>query len=376
MKAKRIIITVSFVVWLLFFAVFSLVLKDSEYSSSERRALEQFETYSEKKEAAERRGKEYSLAEYLSWIETYLVEQFPQRDDFRAASAVTRFYMLWQKDYNGYYIVDGSACSMDPSLNSEAVSSAAVSVNKLYDSHFALSDTDAYFCVIPDKNYFYAESNGYLHYDYDELLSIFKNGVNDDISYIDIFPLLSGDDYYTTDPHWNQASILPVASHILSEMGCEVSESDHEQIVLNGFEGTYSVQSAFPMPSEDIVLLTNPVIENCIVTDYETNSSAPVYELSDFENVDPYDVFLGGAKALLKIENPSQANGKQLVVFRDSFGSSLVPLLIEGYSEIIVADTRYIHPSIITNYVEFNPDCDVLFIYSTSILNSKGVFKQ
>lgn len=376
MKAKRIIISVAFVAWLVFFAVFSLLLKDSEYSASERRRLEQFETYSQKKENAEKRGKEYELREYLSWIETYLVEQFPERDDFRSASVATRFYLFLQKDHNGYYLADGSACSMDPALNKDAVSSAALSINNLYDSYFTLSNSDVYFCVVPDKNYFYAEKNGYLHYDYDEMLDLFKDRVKDDISYIDIFPLLSGNDYYITDPHWEQSSILPVAQHILSEMGSEVSESDYEQITLNGFKGTYGVQSGLPMSPEKITLQTNAVINGCTVTDYETNSTTSIYDLSDFENVDPYDVFLGGAKALLKIENPAQTNGKQLVVFRDSFGSSLVPLLVEGYSEIIVADTRYIHPSLIGNYVEFIDGCDVLFIYSTSILNSRGVFKQ
>lgn len=376
MKAKKVIVSVVFVAWLVFFAVFSLFLTDSEYSASERRTLEQFETYSEKKETAERRGKEYKLTDYFSWLETYLLEQFPVRDGFRSASAATRFYLLNQSDYNGYYIADGSACKLDTVLNEDAVSAAALSVNKLYDMYFAQSDSDAYYCVVPDKNYFYAEENGYLHYDYDHLLDIFSEGVNDEISYIDIFPLFNGDDYYITDPHWNQPDILPAAQHILAEMGNELSSSDYSQTTLSGFKGTYASQISLPFPSEDIVLLTNEVLENCIVTDYETGKKTTVYDLSDFENDDPYDVFLGGARALLKIENPASSNGKQLVVFRDSFGSSLVPLLIESYSEIIVADTRYITPSLISSFVDISGDCDVLFIYSTSVLNSRGVFKQ
>ncbi len=375
MKAKNIVISVAFVVWLAFFAVFSLFLSDNEFSLSERRTLEQFETYSEKKEAAEKRGRDYGLTDYFSWLETYLLEQFPLRDDFRCATAATRFYLLNQNDYNGYYIADGSACKLDPILNEEAVSAAAASINRLYES-FVQSGSDAYYCVIPDKNYFFAESNGSLHYDYSALLDILSENTEDDISYIDIFPLLSGDDYYFTDPHWKQSDILPVAGHILAEMGCELSATDYEQITLDGFKGTYASQIALPFLSESIVLLTNDVIDNCVVTDYESGKSLSIYEISDFKNNDPYDVFLGGAKALLKIENPTATNKKQLVVFRDSFGSSLIPLLVEGYSEIIVADTRYITPSYIENFVDIADDCDILFIYSTSVLNSKGVFKQ
>lgn len=375
MKAKNIVISITFVAWLAFFAVFSLILSDNEFSLSERRTLEQFETYSEKKEAAEKRGRDYGLTDYFSWLETYLLEQFPLRDGFRSATAATRFYLLNQSDYNGYYIADGSACKLDPVLNDDAVSAAASSINRLYDS-FAQSDSDAYYCVIPDKNYFYAENSGGLHYNYSALLDIISENIDDGISYIDIFPLLNGDDYYITDPHWKQSDILSVATHILSEMGCEPSQSDYKQITLNGFKGTYASQIALPFLSESIVLLTNDTLDDCTVTDYESGKTLSIYEFSDFENNDPYDVFLGGAKALLKIENPAVESGKQLVVFRDSFGSSLVPLLVESYSEIIVADTRYITPSYIENFVDIAPDCDILFIYSTSVLNSKGVFKQ
>ncbi len=376
MKSKNIIISISFVCWIIFFALFSLFLKDNDISVSERRPLEQFESYSEKKESAEKRGKNYSLTTYFSWLEDYFLDQFPVRDGFRGVSAAVRFYGLNQSDHNGYYVADGSACKLDSQLNKDAVTAAASSVNNLYDTYFAQSGSDAFYCVIPDKNYFYAESSGRLHYDYNEFLSVYSDNLNKKIKYIDIFPLLKGDDYYITDPHWDQSKIIPSAHHILSEMGYEVSETDYVKTTLENFKGTYSGQLALPLEKEDITLLSNKATETAVVTDYEESKTTVVYDLNDFGNSDPYDVFLGGAKALLKIENPSQQNGKQLVVFRDSFGSSIVPLLLEGYSEVIVADTRYIAPSYIKNFVDIRPGCDVLFIYSTSVLNSRGVFKN
>ena len=99
-----------------------------------------------------------------------------------------------------------------------------------------------------------------------------------------------------------------------------------------------------------------------------------IYDENDFSNVDPYDVFLGGALPLLTISNPNQQNGKQLVLFRDSFGSSIAPLLVSEYSEVVVVDIRYISPKFIGNMVEFQNDCDVLFLYSTSVLNTYGIF--
>ena len=77
---------------------------------------------------------------------------------------------------------------------------------------------------------------------------------------------------------------------------------------------------------------------------------------------------------MLVIDNPKAEMDKELVVFRDSFGSSLVPLLIEGYSKITLIDNRYMASQLISEYVTFD-DQDVLFLYSTPILNSAESLK-
>lgn len=61
-------------------------------------------------------------------------------------------------------------------------------------------------------------------------------------------------------------------------------------------------------------------------------------------------------------------------MFRDSFGSSLAPLFIEGYKKITLVDIRYMHPNMLEQFIEFNNQ-DVLFIYSTSVLNNSEMLK-
>ena len=61
-------------------------------------------------------------------------------------------------------------------------------------------------------------------------------------------------------------------------------------------------------------------------------------------------------------------------MFRDSFGSSIAPFFIDGYSQITLVDTRYISPSLLGDYVDFT-DCDVLFLYSTLVLNKSQSLK-
>ena len=99
-----------------------------------------------------------------------------------------------------------------------------------------------------------------------------------------------------------------------------------------------------------------------------------IYELAEAEGKDPYDLFLSGAEALITIENPLAETDKELVIFRDSFGSSLTPLLLEGYAKITVVDIRYIQSDFIGAFLQFDEQ-DVLFLYSTMMLNSSTSLK-
>ena len=105
---------------------------------------------------------------------------------------------------------------------------------------------------------------------------------------------------------------------------------------------------------------------------YNTNE---VYPLNKLENMDKYDIFLGGASSYIEITNPSNNTGRELVIFRDSFGSSLTPLLIEAYYKITLIDTRYISSNTYLNMIKFSNQ-DVLFLYSALIVNNSSTLKQ
>ena len=99
-----------------------------------------------------------------------------------------------------------------------------------------------------------------------------------------------------------------------------------------------------------------------------------MYDMEKAYGKDPYEIFLSGSISLITIENPKAMTDKELVVFRDSFGSSLVPLLCSGYKSVTVVDIRYIPSYALENYVDFS-NKDVLFIYSTLVLNNSSMFK-
>ena len=88
-------------------------------------------------------------------------------------------------------------------------------------------------------------------------------------------------------------------------------------------------------------------------------------------------MFLSGAAAVLTVTNPNAseaAKGRELILFRDSFGSSIAPLLIDCYETITLVDIRYIASEFLSQYVDFHGQ-DVLFLYSTTIINNSAMLK-
>ena len=85
-------------------------------------------------------------------------------------------------------------------------------------------------------------------------------------------------------------------------------------------------------------------------------------------------MFLSGSRSLLTIENPKGEAGKELIVFRDSFGSSIIPLLVQEYETVTVVDIRYIQIDVLEKFIEFHGQ-DVLLLYSTLVLNNSETIK-
>ena len=190
---------------------------------------------------------------------------------------------------------------------------------------------------------------------------------------IDLTDCLSAEDYYRTDTHWRQENLLPAAQKIAAAMGITVGEFTpvtREE----PFYGVYYGQAALPMKPDELVLMESGWLNGCRVYDHESGTWGGVYDMTRLTGDDLYEVFLSGPRSLLTIENPNAKTDKELIVFRDSFGSNMVPLLIEDYARVDVVDIRYMNAALLGNFLEFK-DQDVLFLYSTLVLNNSETIK-
>jgi len=337
-----------------------LILPDSEMSSSERRKLEQKPEFS---------AENIMSGGFSDGIEKYLLDQFPQRDRFRSLKAFVRFDIFRQKDNNGIYMAGDQVCKIDGDLDENQVKYAAEKINEVSDRY--LAGSKVYYSIIPDKNAYASEIYNYPHTDYDKMVSIMNQTV-ENAKYLELFLKLSLDDYYRTDTHWKQNCITDAAQYLADGMGLGASlepKDGWKENTLSPFYGVYYGQSALNVEPDEIVYLTSEATESAVMTGAEFEGQKNVYTLDKFEDVDSYDIFAGGAQAILEIESPNAKTDKELIIFRDSFGSSISPLFLEGYAKVTLIDLRYIVTDFVGQFVDFHGQ-DVLFLYSTGLLNS------
>ena len=336
-----------------------------DISESERRKLAQFPELS---------GKTVLDGKFMTAFEEYTLDQFPLRDTFRQLKALFHYNALGQKDNNDIYVVDGFAAELEYPVNQVSVSNAVQKFNKIYEKYLSESNR-ILVSVVPDKSYHLAEENGYPAMDYEVLFASVREGMPW-AEYVDITDLLTVEDYYFTDTHWRQERILGVAERLCEALDAEPFGEKEltPAVVERPFYGVYYGQAALPMDPEEMIVMSSDVLEHCTVYNHETGKTTGIYDWDKLNSRDLYDIYLSGAAALLTIENPNAETDKELIVFRDSFGSSLVPLLVKDYKTVTVVDIRYVASDFVGNFVDFHGQ-DVLFLYSALILNNSNTLK-
>ncbi|WP_313340209.1 DHHW family protein [Sedimentibacter sp.] len=362
---KNIVVSAAFIMIVFAFMLANIVIPDKEFSYSERRRLITIPDFSADKLLRGELADEY---------EKYILDQFVFRDAFRRLKAFGKYYLFNQQDNNNIYIINGIIEKMEYKLNEKSVLNAAGKLNEIYEKYLAGKNVS--YAIIPGKGHYIAAQNGYLTIDYDRLAELMMQNIRN-MKYIDLSESLTIEDYYKTDIHWRQEKIIKIADLLMKESGNDVKASDSEYIQhkLYPFYGSYYGHATLKLKPDDMFYLTNKTIENAVVFDYQSNSNSKVYAEDLFNGTDSYDVFLSGAKPLITIYNEDCKSNKELLLFRDSFGSSIAPLMLEGYSKITLIDLRYIATDLLEKYIDFSQNQDVLFLYNTQILNNSSMLK-
>lgn len=297
------------------------------------------------------------------------MDNFYQRETFRKLKTSVELDIFKKQDVNKIYKYNDFLVEQIYPLDEKSATNLTNKINYIKESY--LNETNKiYYSIIPDKNYY--TDNSHLKLDYDKMQQIMENNLNG-LQYIDIFQDLSLDSYYYTDSHWKQEKLQNVAKTIAENMNFSITQNYNEQKVAT-FKGVYAGQLPINTKEDEIKILVNDVIADANAYNYETKEQGGIYNFKKLTGYDKYDIYLSGATPLIEISNANNKTNKTLVIFRDSYASSLAPLLMEEYSKITLVDTRYISPKILNEYVNFE-NADILFIYSTLVINSSMALK-
>ena len=311
--------------------------------------------------------------------ESYLSDQFPARDRLTAFAALVR-KLAGQKDIGGAWLgKDGfypevhSAIDFDSAAFSKNLGHVGTFAEKFPQTPSTLLLIPDAACVYPDRLPAFAEP-----YDAAALQKLAKEqlpGVQvpdltaafteaaktgtapeDGSAAAQAAPEL----FFHTDHHWSAAGVQ-LAYRVLT--GGNGRYQSEPQLFSDSFLGsTYS--RALDPGTEPEKLYVFPVSEGITVT--ADGEDVPLYDLSAKEKKDKYTVFLGGNYGLVTIRTQA-GTGRSLLLVKDSFANSLVPLLTADYDTITMVDLRYFGGSTASLAALAHPD-EILFVYSMSNL--------
>jgi len=370
MKDKAVVIVFLGIIYALF--IMNIITPARDISYSERRKLAQFPEIS---------SSSVWDASAMSKFDDYAVDQIVLREQFRKLKAVFNMHVMNITDNNGIFLMDDMVFKTEYPINERKVLHLCDVINYAYDTYL-VGNANVYYTIVPDKNYFITGKK-HLIMDYKEIESLIGGNINQDIRYVSLYDTLKLSDYYSTDAHWRQERLGGVVAALGRALGVDMGFDigDYRQNSFDAFYGVYYGQSALNIKPDELIYLTNDVTDDVTIANIEKpGQDRPLYSVDELGQIDSYNVFVEGPSSLLKITNPSNTSGRELVIFRDSYASSLAPLLLGGYSTITLIDLRYAMVNLlhaddafiderVGDYLEFKNQ-DVLFMYSTTLFNN------
>ena len=352
-----------FLIFIFGMAVWFLFNPKSDYSSSEKRYLQQFPEVSVDKVLDGTFGTDF---------ESYFADQFPARSFWVGLNA---YYSLdtGNNGANGVYNCD----------NGYLINKPVSTDNKLE------KNVDA---IVKFKNtidvpvtVMFAPSTGYIA---DDVMPAVHDKYNDDTYFEQISSTLSTNGisfvdlrktfkdayaggnqlYYKTDHHWTTFGAYTAYEKLCEQLNITpVPKEKFEIKTYGGFYGTtYSTSGFWFTQPDNIQIWNNPEnteknIKVKISEGTNTDEFGSMYFYDHLEEDDKYPVFIDGNHALTEITN-SNAEGGTILLVKDSFSHSLAPFLAENYSKIILVDMRYYKMSV-SQIVEQEKPEQVVFLY-------------
>ena len=349
---------VLFIAFVFGLAIWFLVNPKADYSSSEKRYLQQF---------PETSVDTVLSGEFSEKFETYFADHFPQRNMWVGLNS---YYNLGI-GLNGRNGVYNSADGYLINVPVDKENYVRKNIRVLAEFKEKIGDVPMTVMLAPSTGYIATDKLPLIHDSYNDdtyfaetAKTLGESGVN----FVDLRETFKqkyaeGEQlYYRTDHHWTTDGAYEGYVKLCEKLGVQPADKDSfAKTAYGGFYGTTYSTSGYWLTKPDSITVydnqenTDKNITVKISEDGKDNHYGSMFFYNHIDEDDKYPVFLDGNHALTEIQNKNAKNGT-IVVIKDSFSHSLAPFLAENYSKVVLVDLRYYKQSVSELIKKENPE--------------------
>lgn len=335
--------------------VFDIISPDKAFSENENRELSLFPEVSAVKVFSGEFGRDY---------ESYITDQFALRDLFIKVKFLSDKALL-KTESGGVYITDDALFVKQSEINEEYLKKNVSSMEAFASKY------PSRFILVPSATYVARDTLPPFVEVKDEK-ALFESLEFENIEFINTLDVMTKEDYFRTDHHWNAEGALKGYNAYRNAIGKSPLTKDHFVVscVSENFLGTSTSKSGAVGITPDKLEKweRGEALSLEVYNGKDTLNYGSLYFDEFLSRKDKYSYYLGQNQPLVKIT--TESDGGKLLVFKDSYAHIFSQMLVSDYSEIVLVDLRYVRERVslllprITGFSLDDFD-EILFLYST-----------
>lgn len=198
-------------------------------------------------------------------------------------------------------------------------------------------------------------------------------------NYLDIYSLLKEhkkeDLYYKTDNHLTMLATLHIYDYWLSGKSYPPRNYDRDTmfVITSDFRGNLCRPEIPTDVTDSLMILPKTTIRDIDVSYDGGEKWKTMYSKTKLVSGYAYDYYLDGNHGLTEIDTSYSAQGRELILIKDSYANELVPLLVPYYKKIYIIDVNNC-PFDINLYVKMHihKKTEILWMESVTGILEKG----
>lgn len=350
--------------------------KEREFSENENRYLAKMPGIS---------WESIKKGEFQDGFEEYIKDQIVFRDQWITVETAIQKACL-NTDIGGAYVgkngYDFEKITPDD-VDQKQVDKNVKAINNFFDyACEKVGEDNLYFVLVPTsglvnseklpKNAILFDQNAYM----DDIFQQIGSHVSFDVR--ELFDQHKDTQlYYKTDHHWTTEGAFLAYQYWQERTGKNLTANSSSDLttVTKSFRGSlYSKILDYDSAYDEIKVLKNTLdTEYTVIADGEDIGG--IYQQDKLSEKDKYAYFMGGNYGEAVIHNEEAKDKGNLLLIKDSFANTMVPMLSADYENIYMIDLRYFAGHIPT-YMKENNISEIMVLYNISnFISDKNIFK-